>query len=105
MICKSGALTLDGGKSLSTRESTSVISNRPIDALMLLEERILKDKRFKFITGITVPTKDGRLFMLTLLRLRLRDSMKNSDSISTDHSTLSLNFHSTELQRCTATLK
>jgi hypothetical protein len=45
-----------------------------------------------------VPIKDGEFFILTRRQLlKLRDSMKNLDSISTDHSTLSQNFHSTEL--------
>jgi hypothetical protein len=51
------------------------------------------------------PIKNGEYSILTrLVSLRLRDSMKNLDSTSTDHSILSLNSHSTELLRCTVTL-
>jgi hypothetical protein len=43
-------------------------------------------------------TKNGKFFTLIKLeRLRPKDSMKNSDSTSIDHSTLYLSFHSIEL--------
>jgi hypothetical protein len=43
-------------------------------------------------------TKNGKYSTLIKLeRLRPRDSMKNSDSTSTDHSIWYLSFHSTEL--------
>jgi len=42
--------------------------------------------------------RNGRFSMLIKLqKLKQKDSMKNSASTSTDHSTSSLNFHSTEL--------
>jgi hypothetical protein len=46
MTCKSGALIQDGGKSLCTKESISATFSRLIDALMLLETKIKKDKLF-----------------------------------------------------------
>jgi len=36
-------------------------------------------------------------------QLQLKDTVKNSDSISTDHSTSDLDFHSEESWRCTET--
>jgi hypothetical protein len=65
---------------------------------------MLKDKQSLYGTNIMELTRDGRSSMLIQLSLRPRDSMKNSDSTSTDHSILSPNSHSTELLRCTVTL-
>jgi hypothetical protein len=68
---------------------------------MFTKEKISKDKKFRFTEDITVPTRDGRSSILRIRRsMQLRVSTKNSVSISTDHSTLSLNFHSTELLKC-----
>jgi hypothetical protein len=68
---------------------------------MSTKAKILKDKKFRFTKDIMVPTRDGRFSILRIRRrLRLKDSMRNSVSISIDHSILSLNFHSTELLRC-----
>jgi len=79
-------------------KSTSATLTKLIDALMLSETRMSKVKQFRSITDIMVQTKDGRSFTLTRRqRLKQRDLTKNLDSTSTDHSTLSLNFHSTEL--------
>jgi hypothetical protein len=100
MKCKSGVLTLNGGKYSNSKMNTLSIGKME-NALMFLVERILKDKKLLPGRDTMEPIKDGKLFMLILLRLKPRDSMKNSDSTSTDHSTLSLNFHSTELLRCT----
>ena len=49
-------------------------------------------------TSITEPIRDGKFFILTKQnQSQPRDSMLNSDSISTDHSTLSQDFQCTEL--------
>jgi hypothetical protein len=100
--CRSGAPTQDGGNSSSIKVNT-LSTGKMVNALMSQEEKMLKDKQSLYGIDTMVPTRDGRSSMLIQLSLRLRDSMKNSDSISTDHSILSLNFHSTELQRCTVT--
>jgi hypothetical protein len=65
---------------------------------------MLKVKQSLYGTNTTEPTRDGSSSMLIQLSLRPRDSMKNSDSTSTDHSILSPNSHSIELLRCTVTL-
>jgi hypothetical protein len=90
---------------LFTNKSTSAISNRPTDVSMSQVEKMLKVKKSKYGIDTMVLTKNGRFSILTRrLRLKLRVSTRNSDSTSTDHSILSLNFHSTELLRCTVTL-
>jgi hypothetical protein len=72
---------------------------------MFQELRMLKDNQLLLMLRPMDLTKNGRLFILTRKeRLRLRDSMKNLDSTSIDHSTLSQSFHSTELLRCTVML-
>jgi hypothetical protein len=49
-----------------------------------------------------VSNKDGELsILIKLIRLKLRDSMKNLDSTSTDHSTSDQDSHSRELQSAT----
>jgi hypothetical protein len=86
--CKSGAPTLDGGRSLFTNKNTSAISNPPTDVSMSQVEKMLKVKKSKYGIDTMVPTKDGRFFILTRrLRLKLRVSTRNSVSTSTDHST------------------
>jgi hypothetical protein len=65
MTCKSGQPTHNGGRSLCTKESTSVTSNRPTDALMYSKVKMLRDKKFKYMEDTTVLTKDGRSFILT----------------------------------------
>jgi len=78
-------------------ENISATFNSLIDALMSTEVKMLKDKKFKYTIDTMEPIKDGRFFTLTKRqRLKPRDSMKNSVSISTDHSTSSQSFHSTE---------
>jgi len=98
MTCKSGALTLDGSRFSNIKKIISVTSKKKIDALRLVETKISKDKQFLLVIDKMVPIKDGKFFILTRRQpLKLRDSMKNLDSISTDHSTLFQNSHSTEL--------
>jgi hypothetical protein len=95
--CKSGQPTQDGGRSLSTKVSTSATSSRPISASMFTKVKMLKDKKLLHTTDIMVLIRDGRFFIPIRLSLRPKDSMRNLDSTSIDHSTLSQNSHSTEL--------
>ena len=58
--------------------------------LMFQEERMLKAKLLLSGINIMVPTRDGELsILIKLKRLLIRDLSKNSDSMPTDHSTLS----------------
>jgi hypothetical protein len=53
---------------------------------MLRIAKMKKVKLFKYTAETTMPIKDGRSFMLTkLTRLQLKDLIKNSVLISTDH--------------------
>jgi len=66
--------------------------------LMSQEERMLKDKLFGSGANMVELTRDGRSSTRTNLRTSLRkELMKNSDSTSTDHSTLSQDFQCIEL--------
>jgi hypothetical protein len=68
---------------------------------MSFKVRTLKDNKFRFIVAKVEPTKDGKFSISTRReRLRQRDSMKNLDSTSIDHSISFQSFHSTELLRC-----
>jgi hypothetical protein len=72
--CKSGALTLGGGKSLCIKENISATSKKAIGVLMCTKVKMLKCKLFKFIIDTMVPTKDGRYFIsIRRQRLKLRD--------------------------------
>ena len=96
MICKSGALTQDGSRSSSTRTS-NLSTGRAAKSLTLKEARMRKVKQLEFGVTTEESTKNGKSSILTKQRdLKPRESAKISDSISTDHSTLSLNFHSLE---------
>jgi hypothetical protein len=65
-----------------------------------------KDKQLVSRIILETLTRDGRSsILIRLKKQRLRDSTKNSASTSIDHSTLSHNFHSTELLRCSEELK
>jgi len=95
---KSGALTETGGKSSLTRMSTSSIG-KTRNALMLVETKMRKEHQSLYTRDTMVTTKDGQLSILMKpRRSQPRDSAKISDSTSTDHSTWSQDFHSTELQ-------
>jgi hypothetical protein len=86
--CKSGAPTLDGGKSSHIQMSTSS-TFRTRNALMSMVEEMKKVDKLSFGTNTMVQTRDGRLHTLMKPRRKLlKDLMKNSDSTSTDHSTL-----------------
>jgi hypothetical protein len=74
VTCKSGAPTQDGSKSLSTKESISATSNKPIDALMSTKVKTKRAKKFRYSTDTTEPTRDGRFSILTRkLRPKQRD--------------------------------
>jgi hypothetical protein len=96
MTCKSGAQTLDGGKSSSSKMINS--STSPTEEFWMLKEaKMLKETQFNYGAITEVKLKSGQFSMLTkLIKLRLRDLMKNLVFTSTDHSTLYPNFHSTE---------
>jgi hypothetical protein len=73
---------------------------------MLEEAKTKKEIQFKYSRTTDPLHKNGKFFILTRRqRLRQRVLMRNSDSTSTDHSTLSQSFHSTESLRCTETLQ
>jgi len=68
------------------KENTSS-TGRTERLLMSQEERILKDKQFGHGRSMVEPTRDGKFFILTKhQRFQRKDSTKNSDSTSTDHS-------------------
>jgi hypothetical protein len=89
--CESGVPTQDGSKSSKSKENSWL--TQPTIRLSKLNPQRMK-KVIKLLSTIetetprTMPTKDGRLSMLTKLRLSgPRASTRSSDSTSTDHST------------------
>jgi hypothetical protein len=99
ITCKSGAPTLNGSRSLSSK-LTGLPTFRIISTCMFQEVKIKKANQLLYMHKLKDLNKNGRFFtLIKLLRQRPRDSMRSSDSISTDHSTLSQSFHSTELQK------
>jgi len=83
---KSQAPTPTGGRSSDMKESISS-TGQTVRHLMFQEEKTLKDKQFGYGRSTVEPTRDGRFSILTKLqRLQRKDSTKNLDSISTDHS-------------------
>ena len=64
ITCKCGTPTPDGSNSSDTRIETSSML-RTIRFLMLLVEKILKDKPLEFPIDIMVLTRDGESFILT----------------------------------------
>jgi hypothetical protein len=103
-ICKSGALTQGGSSSLSSIRISS-LTGQIIRFLMSPNQKMKKDKLLVLLETLVNPTKSG-LFSILIRqeKLRQRDLTKSLDSISTDHSISSLNFHSTELLRCSEEL-
>jgi hypothetical protein len=94
--CKSGALTPDGGK-FSNMRTTNSSTGKPAKSSMLEEAKMKKDKQFNYLVTTEAKTKNGLLFILTRQRAhKLRDSTRNSDSMSIDLSTLFPSSHSTE---------
>jgi hypothetical protein len=77
----------NGGKSGGEEDNTSLTS-RTIRHLMSSKERMLKDKRSLLGKNTMDLTRDGELCMLTQQRKKEQaDGIKNTDSISIDHST------------------
>jgi len=61
--------------------------------LMSQEERMKKVNQFGLGSSMMEPTRDGRSSILTKhQRFQLKDSTKNMDSTSTDHSTSDQDF-------------
>jgi hypothetical protein len=99
MTCKSGALTQDGGKfsSMMRRRTNSSIGVTTRSSKSL-EAKTKKEQRLVSTVTTMEETNNGQFFMLTRpTKLRLRDLMRNSVSTLINLSTLSPNFHSTEL--------
>jgi hypothetical protein len=87
MTCKSGALT-DNGSNYSSMRTTSSLTGETIKLSMFKMVKMLKDK--KFVSGPITEAEhnNGELFILTQQKKTgLRDSIKNLDFISIDHST------------------
>jgi hypothetical protein len=80
MTCKSGALTLDGGKSSSLR-TTNLSTGATIRSLKSLEAKTKKEPRLVLTETTMEQINNGKFFMLTRqTKLRPRDSMRNSVS-------------------------
>lgn len=90
--CRSGALTLDGGKFSSTRTNNSSTGRTP-RYLKLRQTETKKDMPSEFTPTMEADTKSGLSFTLTSQRrVRIKDSIRNGASIETDHSTSDLDF-------------
>jgi len=90
LTCKSGALTLTGGNYSNMR---MVISSTGPTVKLSMPNQIQKVNQLSLQTLETLYLKNGRLSILTkLMPLQQRESIKISDSMSTDHSTLSQDF-------------
>lgn len=85
--CKSGAPTADGGNSSNLMESTSRTS-RTTSASMLQEEKMLKDKMFKYGRDTMVLTRDGQFSIRMTKRRKLKDWTRTLVSRSMNHSLL-----------------
>jgi hypothetical protein len=84
--CKSGALTLDGGK-FSDSRTTNSLTGRAIRYLMLLDLKTKKDKPLVSRTTTMVLTNNGMYSILMKLKdQELRELTKTSVSTLTDHS-------------------
>lgn len=94
---KSGALTLDGGRSSHSRENTSATSSNKIDVWLLRDPRMKKQLLLESRRELMELTKDGKFSTLIRLQLRLRDLIKILDGKSIDHSTSSQDFQPIEL--------
>jgi hypothetical protein len=86
--CRSGALTLDGGKSSNLLTNNLSISKTE-ESLMFQVLKMKKEEQLLLIKLMAVTTKSGMSSMLIKPRqLQLRDLIKILDSILTVHSTL-----------------
>jgi hypothetical protein len=89
MTCKSGALALDGGNysNMMANHALSLTSNTMIESL-ILQQQMPRDKQLEYGKLMVESTKSGvSLILIKLIRLKPRDSMRNSVSTLTDHST------------------
>jgi len=99
-ICRSGVLIQDGGNYSSTLEirQETLSTYKTLKEFLLQINLIKKDKQLLLLIVTELQVKSGVSCILTRKELlRPKDSMKNSVSTLTDHSTLSQSFHSTEL--------
>jgi hypothetical protein len=82
--------------------TTNSSTGRVAKFSMSRELRMKKDTQLEFGETTEESTNNGQYSILTKTRdLKRRDSTRTSVSMSTDHSTLSQNFHSTELLSAT----
>jgi hypothetical protein len=80
-------------------------TGRTRNALTSTVEEMKKQDKSLPGRDTTVPTRDGKSYTLTKLnQYQRRDSTKNSDSMSTDHSTSSQDSQSRELFNATVPL-
>ena len=96
-ICKSGAPTHSGSRSSSIKETTSSMSVRTKRSSLSVETMIKMEQRLLLLKWEKDRTNNGMLSILIKpINSRPRDSMRNSDSTSIDHSTWSQDSHFTE---------
>jgi hypothetical protein len=90
--CKSGAQTLDGGRSSNMR--IIKLSTSPITRFLMSQDlRMKKVAQLVFKTTMEEETRNGKFYtLIKLIKLEQRVSTKISDSISIDHSILDLDF-------------
>lgn len=107
MTCRSGVLTLDGSKYLSMiRDNSTILLPLLVPTtktwyLLLKTQKMKKVMLLVFTATQRKLISNGKFYILTKpKRQKPRDSMRNSDSTSTDLSILSLSYHSTESLRC-----
>ena len=75
-------------------------TGRTAKFLMYQVQRMLKAKQLSSGRNTEEPTRDGKLSILMKLKShKKRDFMVNSDSTSTDHSTLFQDFQCTEFSK------
>jgi len=87
MTCKSGAPTHNGSRSSSSKQDNSSTSERIKRFLMSMVPRMRKLERLLSERTQVKLTRNGMSsILIRLLRVKLKDSMKNSVSTSTDHS-------------------
>jgi hypothetical protein len=91
-ICRSGAPTQDGSKSLSMKKINSS-TGLTARFLMLLDPKMKKVKLLELPEIQVRLIKNGKFSISTRQKqLKLKDSMKNLVSILTDHSILDPDF-------------
>jgi hypothetical protein len=86
ITCKSGAPTLDGGRSSSMRES-NLSTGRTARSLKSKATRMKKDMQLASGPTMVATTKNGQFCTQTrLTRLSRKDLIRTSVSTETDHS-------------------